>query len=404
MSSSEPGVVRLLGPDDARASRRLSWEAFGVPPGADDATTPAPYRAGMSYLGLFSPTDRDALVAQVADRDYESWFGAARVPTSGVAAVSVAAEHRGRGHLAPLFTELLDFARNRGAAISTLFPTAPNIYRGFGFEIVGELTTLEVDTADLAGVRPPAGGLRARRATADDFDAVRGVYDAWAAAQNGPLTRRGVSFPATAEEFLASFTGVTMAVDGAGDARGYASWLRGGDSGATGRLDVVDLVATREDASRLLLRTLGSFASVAPTTTIRTSSFDWLRYLLPTGRWRVETERPYMLRVLDPVAAFGLRRYPRVLEAEVVFGIADEFLTDLDGSWRLRVVDGSATCERTDQAPGPVFTGRGLAASYAGSQGTANLRMSGLLSGDDADDDTWDALLGGRQVHIRDYF
>jgi predicted acetyltransferase len=163
-------------------------------------------------------------------------------------------------------------------------------------------------------------------------------------------------------------------------------------------------VATHEDASRLLLRTLGSFASVAPTTRIRTSSFDWLRYLLPSGRWQVVTARPYMLRLLDPAVAFGLRRYPRLLEADVVFGIADEFLTDLDGSWRLSVAGGSARCERTDDAPGPVFTGRGLAASYAGSQGTANLRMSGLLSGDDADDDTWDALLGGRQVHIRDYF
>src|SRR4051812_19701516 len=150
MSSVEPGAVRPLGPDDARASRRLSWEAFGVPPGADEASPPAAYRQGMSYLGLFSRGDRDALVAQVADRDYESWFGGARVPTSGVAAVTVAAEHRGRGHLAPLFIELLEFARNRGAAISTLFPTAPNIYRRFGFEIVGELTTLEVDTADLA--------------------------------------------------------------------------------------------------------------------------------------------------------------------------------------------------------------------------------------------------------------
>jgi predicted acetyltransferase len=197
---------------------------------------------------------------------------------------------------------------------------------------------------------------------------------------------------------------VTLAVDGADDVHGYASWLRGGASGAEGRLDVVDLVATREDATRLLLRTLGSFASVTPTTSIRTSSFDWLRYVLPTGRWRVMVQQPYMLRLLDPAVAFGLRRYPRLLEAEVVFGIADEFLTDLDGSWRLTVAGGSATCERTDQAPGPVFTGRGLAASYAGSQGTANLRMSGLLSGDDADDDTWDALLGGRQVHIRDYF
>jgi hypothetical protein len=78
-------------------------------------------------------------------------------------------------------------------------------------------------------------------------------------------------------------------------------------------------------------------------------------------------------------------------------------LHDLDGGWRIRVRDGEATCERSDAA-GPRFTGRGLALMYAGAQGTANLRMAGLLDGDDSDDSLWDVLFGGHQVHIRDYF
>jgi hypothetical protein len=47
---------------------------------------------------------------------------------------------------------------------------------------------------------------------------------------------------------------------------------------------------------------------------------------------------------------------------------------------------------------------RGLALAYAGAQSTANLRMAGLLTGPGTHDATLDALLGGRQVHIRDYF
>ena len=66
-----------------------------------------------------------------------------------------------------------------------------------------------------------------RRATAADFDAIRSVYDAWAIEQNGPLSRRGVSFAATAEDFLDSFTGVTVALDAADRVCGYASWNRG---------------------------------------------------------------------------------------------------------------------------------------------------------------------------------
>ena len=86
--------------------------------------------------------------------------------------------------------------------LSTLFPSAPGIYRPFGYELVGSYDVVEVPVGELATVRPPASTITTRRATAADFDAVRDVYDTWAAAQNGPLTRRGASFPATADEFV----------------------------------------------------------------------------------------------------------------------------------------------------------------------------------------------------------
>ena len=81
----------------------------------------------------------------------------------------------------------------------------------------------------MLGSIPRPAAVRTRRAVAADFDAIRAVYDAWAVAQNGPLSRRGVSFPATAEEFLDSFTGVTVALDEAG--RGLWVRLLGARSG-----------------------------------------------------------------------------------------------------------------------------------------------------------------------------
>ena len=393
-------TTRPLGPDDAEAYRRAGWEAFGAPPDPAAAAARPAYAPGMRAWGTF---DGDRLVARIVDREYDSWFGGARVPTSGIAGVTVVAEDRGRGLLDALFDALLKDARERGVAISTLFPTAPRIYRRFGYEVVGQFDTVELATADLAAVRA-TGDLRTRRALPADFDAVRDLYDAWAAAQNGPLTRRGPSFPATAEEMVASFTGVTLAVDGQERVHGYASWRRGPGYGEHAALRVADLVATREDARAALLRTLGSFASVAPVTRLDTSGDDPVRYLLPSSGWHAVESEPYMLRLLDPGAAFGLRTWPAGLELDVVYELADEYLTDLDGRWRLTVRDGSATCERTHAEPAPRFTGRGLALSYAGTQGCANLRMAGLLSGDDTHDRLWDAALGGRQVHVRDYF
>jgi len=393
--------VRPLTADDIRASRRLGWEAFGVP-GSPPTEVPTEFPPGMRPFGAF---DGEILAARMIDREYDSHFGGTLVPTCGIAGVTTAAEYRGAGLLTPLFRATLHAARQRGAAISTLFPTAPRIYRRFGYEMAGDYVTVEVPTTSLAAL--PAGDtLLVRRATAGDYDAVRTVYAAWASAQNGPLTRTGPSFPATADEFIESFTAVTVAVDGEGVVHGYVSWDRGQGYGENARLEVADLIATRPEATRALLAVLGSFASVAPTTRIDTSGVDLARLLIPSLHWRVVDSSPYMVRLLDLPSAFGTRRFAPHVEARLPFTLADEFLDELSGDWLLEVGGGIAQCTRAEGrgVGGPAFDGRGLALMYAGSQGAANLRMAGLLRGEAGQDPIWDNLFGGRQFHIRDYF
>ena len=69
--------------------------------------------------------------------------------------MTVAAEARGRGALTPLFATTLGHAVERGAVLSTLFPTAPGIYRRFGFELVADFVTVHVPTAALQRARHP---------------------------------------------------------------------------------------------------------------------------------------------------------------------------------------------------------------------------------------------------------
>jgi predicted acetyltransferase len=393
-------TVRPLTADDAEASQQLGYEAFGVP-SSPPAEPPSIDRPGRFSIGAF---DGATLVARLADRAYDSCFGGVLVPTSGIAGVTVAAEFRGQGGLSPLFAETLRHARDRGALISTLFPTASRIYRKFGYEVIADFVTVQLPTTVLAAVPRPAA-VRTRRAEPADFNAIRAVYDAWAIAQNGPLSRRGVSFTATADEFLAGFTGVTVALDEGGTICGYASWNRGEGYGEQAVISVIDLLATSADGYRALLAMVGSFASVTAITKIGTSGDELARLFLPTLQWQVRDSSPYMLKIIDVPGAITWRRYPPGLNTRLHFRLEGDFLTENDGAYAITVANGRAECVRAEQGGGRVLTPQGLSLLYAGAQSAANLRATGHLSGGEIEQDLdWDASFGGRQLHIRDYF
>jgi predicted acetyltransferase len=394
--------VRRLTGDDAEASRRLGWEAFGTP-GSPPAETAAEAmtRAGRTFFGAF---DDSRLVARMAWRDYDSWFGGRLVRTAGIASVTVAAEARGRGLLSPLCAATLSDAHAAGAVISTLFPSAAGIYRRFGYELVSDYTTVSLPSWVLAGVSRPER-VTTRRAEVADVPGIRSVYDRWAAAQNGPLSRRGVSFPETEEDVLADFTGVSVAVGAEGEICGFASWDRGKGYGPEAVLEVSDLLALEVDGYRALLAAIGSFVSVTPTTKIDTSGNDIARLLLATTDWLVTGSDPYMLAVLDVAGALTALSYPPGIDAELPFRVLGLVLPGADGTYVLRVAGGRSACEPAPTGDERVFAARGLSLLYAGVQTCANLRFAGLLAdGDPAQDAVWDCLFSGRPAHIRDYF
>lgn len=392
-------TVRRLTDADAAEARRLGFEAFGVPTVPPPELTPGD-PPGRAAFGAFDGT---TLAGKMVDRDFDSYFGGASLPTAGVAGVTVAAEYRGQGVLTPLFAETLSAARARGAVLSTLFPTAPRIYRRFGYEVVADFRTVEVPAQSLAAV-VATDEVWTRRATVADVESIRRVYDAWAVEQNGPLTRRGVSFSATPDEFLADVTGVTLAVDAQDSVHGYVSWRRGQGYGEEATLEVIDLLAVDAAGYRALLRTVGSFSSVTARVRIDTSGDDLARTFLPSLHWQVKDSSPYMLKVLDVSGALTLRHYPPGFSDELAFQLVGDVVADNNGGYLLDVSNGRGSCVRADHG-GRTFTPQGLALMFAGAQSSANLRAIGQLSGGVVEEDaTWDAHFGGRQAHIRNYF
>jgi len=177
--------VGKLTANDAEQARQLGFEAFGVPP-TPPTQPPSVDQPGWAWFGAF---DSDVLVARMVDREFDSWFGGVPLPTCGIAGLTVAAEYRGQGLLTPLFAETLRLAKERGANISGLFPSAAGIYRRFGYELIADYVAVEVRTQSLAALPRPQS-VRTRRAGAADFDSVRGVYDTWARAERAAYQAR----------------------------------------------------------------------------------------------------------------------------------------------------------------------------------------------------------------------
>ena len=367
--------VRELTVADAEQARSLGEGIFGAPPPALSS------QGGLTWFGAF---DGHTLVAQAIDREYDSWFGGVAVPTSGIAYVGVSEPYRGQGLVrAVVDAAVSSAAERRGALISTLFPAPPRVYRGLGYERITDQIFVTLPAEALTGLKASASA-STRDATVDDVPAIHAVYDEWASAQNGPLTRTGPLF--TGLDPLET----TIAADTAGRVTGYASYRR--DDSDT--LQVLDLIAVEADAHRALLGSLSS----AQTITLRTSGDDPVRLMLPSSDWQVTSSTPYMLRVLQIDSAVSRRTYPPGINAELAFGVSDE-------GHRLSVHGGAGLCEPSDAADGRMFTPQGVASLYAGAQSCANLRFTGNLHGGDPGEDAiWDALFGGRQPHIRDYF
>ena len=365
-------------------SLKPHWvEAFGVgedesPPSAGRHVWQVESDGGLAALGI--------------DREFETWIGSSRVTTAGIAGITVPAEHRGGGHLRPLFESMLGAARDRGALLSGLYPTSTGIYRSLGYAPVADLDEIVVPTHVLA-VRGDAAPVR--RATTEDVPAIAAAYTAWAQQHRGPLTRDGISFPDQAAAYTDETTGVTVAESSPGVVSGFAAWHRGTGYGPDAVLTVRQLVALDRASLVGLLQTLGSFASVTPTTVITDSTADTWTGLLRSDDSRVRRRYSYMVKVLDVQVLASLAPSP-ALRTELPFVWHDRAYVAAAAGGRLEVAP-TASASRT-------FDDTALVQTLFGRSDSRTLRRLGHLTGDDTDDATWDALSAGPRPAIANYF
>ncbi|MEE6263706.1 GNAT family N-acetyltransferase [Plantactinospora sonchi] len=393
--------VRPLEVDELEAAWQLGRLAFGSAP------TPAPSALapldGLTRYGAFDTAGR--LLGKAVDLHHEQWWAGRRVAAADVAGVAVAPEARGRGVARALLRKLLADARERGAAVSALFPTITGPYRSCGWEVAGALRAVDLPTVALPAHRP-APELTVRAGGSADLAAVADLYDRIARHRCGLLTRRGGLFdqaPPTAG-LPDGIDGLTL-VEQDGHLVGYAAWSRGRGYDQHAVLTVEDILACTGGAARELVGVLASWRSVTPTVRLWPLAHDAVTAQLPLEQVRVHEERIWMHRPVDVARAVADRGWPTGTRGRVDFALTDDNAPWNTGFWRFEVDGGEARLHRIPDEPTLSLDVRGFALLYTGAADAYAVAEAGLSGGAaGADPGPLDLLGAGPRADVLDYF
>lgn len=321
------------------------------------------------------------------------FFGGRSVPMVGVAGVSVAPEHRGRGHSVALMGGILRELHAQGTPLSTLYPAASRLYRRVGYEQAGVHCEHRFPVAHLPARRSPAN---VRRFVEADLAGVKACRHRGAARADGSLDRsdyiwQRVFHPRTGrhEGFVVDDPSLE------GGIGGYLFMRQ--EPLPTGRHDIhlSDLVASTPVAAESLLHFLGQFGSMANDIVVRAGSIHPLFTLLDEPRHlSIHFHDYWMLRIVQIEGAMAQRGFPHGVNAQLHLEVDDPLLPANAGRWVLEVRDGRGSITRGGSGALRASIG-GLAQAYSGQFAPRSLAAVGRLAGDEASLDTASRLFAG---------
>jgi predicted acetyltransferase len=333
-------------------------------------------------------------------------WGGRPVPASQVSGLSVGVEHRGRGVATELLHAYLAEVRERGAAVSTLFPAAVQLYRRAGYEYAGTCTLYEAAARHLPVGWPD--GYRARPVPADDPAPLQERFARVAAGRSGQVDRDADWW----RHFLLADRGNgpprVFLVDGPGGPDGWAVLTVSSDVSASEvrtSVQVVDWGAASEAGWRSLLTLAGGFSSLEASVHWKGPDPEPLALLVAEQDVRQLRQDRWMVRVVDVPGAFAARGYPSGLRGRITIGVGDDVCPWVDGTWTIEVDGGEGKAVRVGDDADTRTTAAGLAALFAGYHDPRDLATFGVVGGlDQADLEFLQAMHAGPRPWSPDYY
>ena len=384
--------IRTLRASELDRAFDLDADAFHAPEERREL-----WRTRMDPARIVGAFQGDRLLAMTNVLEFGQYFGKRAVPMGGLASVAVVPDARGGGLAGRVIQRCLEEMRDRGEAISSLFPATTSLYRTWGWELGGSYGLRRVSARRLREVPRPAGGA-SRPLRPEDWPGVCACYADFATDVNGCLERRESSWER--KRFLWRDRDAYVFEDAQGAIRGYLFYRQvdGAHSQLGGDFDLVvdDWAATTRDAALGLLRMLGDWCSQVDAITLRGGGDHPVLLVLPEQVFDPLAEIRWMTRVVDPEAAVAERGFPAGLDLEVPLQLHDDAWPATRGDFVLSVQKGRGALARAASTAGPRLDVNGFSSLFTGWAGSAALARAGRLTGGSADERAaLDAAFGG---------
>jgi len=344
---------------------------------------------------------RGALVGGLIQVPMGHFFGGRSVSTLGVAGVGIASEHRGAGHGTALMRAMLLEARQRGFALSSLYPATVTLYQRAGYERAGARFRIELDPRAMPAPAPAPGTFVEE--VPEVPPELRALYSAYARDHDGFLDRGPYVWSRVVHP--RDLVTKTFAVHGPAGPEGYVvlGHRFHAERDATS-ITLTDAIALTGRAARRILAFVGEYRSLCERVTWYGSPTSELVMELPERHHRVSIPDYFMLRVATPEIALSSRGYPRLVRAHVKLELADRTLPESSGTYAVSCDGGVGAASKIADKGDVTIDERGLAALFSGFATPWTLRAMGRLDAPDPVCETLAAMFAARTPCIVDMF
>lgn len=326
-------------------------------------------------------------------------FGGRFVPMVGLAGVGVRADRRRQGYGSEMLRQVLLEAWEAGVALSTLYASNQPLYRSVGYEQAGAHWEGSLVPRDI-GVREPPGRLTMAAPEADQAE-IEKLYRAYALTRPGHLDRGPYVWGRLRSPSDGGTVFTALMWDDKDKLEAYVRYRQHHRPDGFHTLQITDTASRTSRGWRRIWSHLGDMSTMVREITLPTSPTDPLFVLLPHPYTKLVLKEPWMLRVVDPIAALEARGYPKGQPERVVLKVLDPLFGDQ--TLTLDVDGGRARVTRGGDPTAKVHV-RGLSAMYTGYLSPYEVASIGLVEAGQRTLAALQALFAGPAPWMRDFF